>query len=170
MSTINERRYVRVKCLTPASFEYRGNSYEGTMRDVSLCGTFVLSPLPVEMDEKVKIETKLPECEPVTLRGRIVRIVLPNRITQDPVTDTQAGFGVDFGAVPLATREAIDGYVRLMFRTFRKLQFELSRADVSQDAIQELLHQTYLPKRSYSVDALKDLVAAELKGFRLRPV
>ncbi len=172
MPETNERRYVRVKCNSSLHFSYRGQSHNGILYDISLCGAFVATSLAVETGEKVRLDTSLPTdgAPPLTLRGRIVRLVRPGGGAAQPPSQAPEGFGVDFAALPISTREAIDEYVRRMFRAFRKLQFELSRDVADGKAIQELIAQTYLPRRTYSRERLQDIVAAELKNFRLRPV
>ncbi len=157
-----DRRYLRVKALTPLNYAYGKEQRPGTLRDISLCGALVLSDARVEADRKVQLQIRLPgDDDTLSLRGRITRLL-------DPAGELGPGFGVDFAVVSLPNRERIDNYVRSTFRTFRQLQFELSKFDIDWTTVNELLTRTYLPRRSHSADILRNLVTVELEGFRLR--
>lgn len=164
---------MRVKCQTPGEFDYEGEHYTGTVRDISLCGLYLSTELPVEIGEKVRVETTLPTHtdQPLQLRGRIVRVVRPpDNSGARSGAGEESGFGVDFAAMPLQTRTVIDNYVRETFRAFRRAQFELSKVDCDETLVRELLKETYLVDKGYPLETLKHIVAAELKTFRLRPV
>ena len=172
-ATENERRYVRVRCQSAGHFEYEGSRYEGVVRDISLCGLYLMTDLPVEAGRKIRVTTALPAGadQEIQLRGRIVRIVsAPTGPKPAARGSEEVGFGVDFAAIPLKTRTVIDNYVRETFRAFRRAQFELSKADCDEALVREILDETYLVDKGYPLETLKDIVAAELKTFRLRPV
>lgn len=167
----NERRYVRVKSLRPVHFVYDGHRYEGVVRDISLCGIYILSEHAVEIGRKVSLETYLPNpaSDRLSLRGRIARVV-PPQASNGGQQSEEPGFALDFAAISLANRRVIDEYVRHTFRVFRKLQFELSKEMVDENLVHEILRETYLPERRYGIEGLRNLVAAELAHFRLRPL
>ena len=171
--TENERRYVRVRCQSAARFEYEGRDFEAIVRDISLCGLYLMTDLQVEVGKKIRLSTTLPasDDQEIQLRGRIVRIVgTPTGPRSASRNSEEVGFGVDFAAIPLKTRTVIDNYVRETFRAFRRAQFELSKADCDEALVREILEGTYLVDKGYPLETLKDIVAAELKTFRLRPV
>lgn len=170
MMKTNERRYIRVKCFAPATLRIRDKERECEIRDISLCGAFVKTPVEVRLDQKVKLRTTLSgEDQPhIHLSGRIVRIVPDHDGPQDQPPGPGSGFGLDFGAISLRSREAIDAYVRRTFRAFRRLQFELARTDPDPEVLRRMVAETHLAGHTYTPESLKTLVARELESFRFR--
>ncbi len=158
-----ERRYLRVLVLKPSSVLVGHRRIEADLRDISLCGAFVVTDESIEEEKPVELVFTLPDREgTLSAKGRIARISHGGSPLGEP-----SGWGIDFDKIGKKTRQAVDEYVRNTFRAFKMLKFELSKTNPDMEIAREMLTKTYL-HRNYTPESLKDEVSTELEKFRLR--
>ncbi len=162
-----ERRYLRMEVHRPATVYVYSKKLEGILKNISLCGAFVVLDYPAEMGMPVGLRFNLPNRDrTLSAEGRVTRIE-PPVAEEGGRPDRPTGWGIEFERVREEHVAAIDEYVRQTFRAFRRLQFELSKMNPDSAIVAELLTQTYL-RRTYTPESLKNVISAELKKFRLR--
>ncbi len=78
-------------------------------RDLSVYGVFLISNYPLSVGSIVDLELQLPETNGVRIKGRVVRVVDPEKATEE----NPAGMGVEFLPASDFEKEVIEKFVDL---------------------------------------------------------
>lgn len=75
-----KRTFVRLEIAIPLAFKtiidkQKNGPYEGVTGDISAGGLLLYTPVVMEKDQKMELEIKLPETEPVFSKAHVVRVL-----------------------------------------------------------------------------------------------
>lgn len=156
-----ERKYVRVKLHGAVTLRDGFAPEEGNAVNISLGGMFVRVRASRPIGSEVDLDFIMPDNRRLRVKSKVVRLINYND-EKYPV-----GLGVMFVDLPAEGKVEIDNYVRRSCRVLRALFFELNRAKVNEKKINELVVQSSI-EYQYPLDILREKVASELSGLRLR--
>lgn len=103
-----ERRQPRVPCGTLTVFRRAGDSFHGTVEDVSLCGVYVASRCEVCIDETIRLGFMLPGTDFLEADARVAWINQGHRRIKKSLPE---GFGVEFVDIPAAAADLVKRFV-----------------------------------------------------------
>ena len=78
-------------------------------KDLSVYGVFLISNYPLSVGTILELELRLPDIDPVRIKGKVVRVVDPEEATEE----APAGMGVEFLPASDYEREIIKKFVDL---------------------------------------------------------
>lgn len=159
---MNERSYQRAKLNTEVVIRNGNFQEEGKAVNISLGGIFIRCQNPIQGYSDVELLINLPPTTKLWVKGKVRRIVscvgeaLP------------LGIGISFEELSDETKLKIEDYVRRTIRVLKALFYELNRAQLNEAKIKELLALSPI-EYQYPFDILREKIASELSGLRLRP-
>lgn len=159
---MNERSYQRAKLHTEVVIRNGNFHEEGKAVNISLGGIFIRCQNPLPLDSDVELLINLPPATKLWVKGKVCRVVSCGG------EDLPVGIGISFEELSEETKSKIEDYVRHIIRVLKALFYELNRAQLNEAKIKELLALSPI-EYQYPFDILREKIASELSGLRLRP-
>ncbi len=156
-----ERRYIRVKLPTSVLIHNGATAEEGRAVNISLGGIYIRAENSRPEGSHLNIEITIPPNRRLPVKGTVVRTA------HHEYEEKPAGIGIAFDKFPEEVREEIDRYIKHTYRVLRALFFELSKANINDSKVRELVDRSPI-EHQYSLDILREVVASELANIKLR--
>jgi len=129
--------------------------------NISLGGMYFRCHSPRPIGNILDLTITLPHNRRLRTTGRVLRIAYHRG------EDLPVGIAIKFEELHPESKTEIETYVRQTTRVLKALFFELNRARINESKVRELLSISPIPYQ-YPFDILREKVASELAGLRLR--
>lgn len=158
---MSEREYQRARLGSEVVLTCGAKPEVGYAVNISLGGMYIRMKNPCPIGSTIEVTVSLPPNIQIKTKGVV------KRISSHPGEDMPMGVGIRFENLPAESKSRIEDYVRKTSRILKALFFELNRAKINEAKVRELTAQSLI-KHQYPLDILREKVASELAGLKLR--
>ena len=156
-----EREYLRARLIGEVVILNGMPPEVGRGVNISLGGMYFRCNSTRPLGSILDLTITLPHNRHLRAQGRVLRVAY-HRGEELPI-----GVAIKFEELHPEGKSEIETYVRHTARVLKALFFELNRARINETKVRELLAISPIPYQ-YPLDILREKVASELSGLRLR--